>query len=193
MVGIYQSVTTGNNANLYSTLSTNTQYNTVNFTPSTFIKRIPDPRDLQDRTYRVRYVIDKDKTNPLPRDPISGFVLQPLNSDTTSFNLQRCFYIYDIEVVQAFERGVNDGIYYLTLLCGSIAPSQHLTSTIGSSHKTLMKFILHLTEIIQLPILLLQSSVADNVTIGLVNATDGAVPTLLKIQKIYYKGSNYSY
>ena len=68
-------------------------------------------------------MIDKDKTNPLPRDPISGFVLQPLNSDTTSFNLQRCFYIYDIEVVQAFERGVNDGIYYLTLLCGSIAPS----------------------------------------------------------------------
>ena len=29
--------------------------------------RIPDPRDLQDRTYRVRYVIDKDKSNPLPR------------------------------------------------------------------------------------------------------------------------------
>ena len=97
--------TTGNNANeIYSTLSNNTQYNTVNFTPSTFIKRIPDPRDLQDRTYRVTYVIDKDKSNPLPRDPISGFVLQPLNSDTTSFNLTKCFYIYDIEVVQPFER-----------------------------------------------------------------------------------------
>ena len=109
--------TTGNNANeIYSTLSNNTQYNNVNFTPSTFLKRIPDPRDLQDRTYRVRYVIDKDKSNPLPRDPISGFVLQPLNSDTTTFNLQKCFYIYDIEVVQAFERGVNDGIYYLKLL-----------------------------------------------------------------------------
>ena len=177
--GWYLSViadTTGNNANeIYQTLSTNTQYNNVNFTPSTFLKRIPDPRDLQDRTYRVRYVIDKDKTNPLPRDPISGFVLQPLNSDTTSFNLQRCFYIYDIEVVQAFERGVNDGIYYLTLLCGSIAPS--------ATNFDNRKFSQNVNEVYPTfdrdnpvadpnPAV----SVADNVTIGLVNATDGAVP-----------------
>ena len=64
--GWYLSVSSTNNE-IYTTLSTNAQYNTVNFTPSTFIKRIPDPRDLQDRTYRVRYVIDKDKSNPLPR------------------------------------------------------------------------------------------------------------------------------
>ena len=120
--GWYLTVSATNNA-IYTTLSTNTQYNNVNFTQTTFLKRIPDPRDLQDRTYRVRYVIDKDKTNPLPRDPISGFVMQPLNTDTTSYALQRAFYIYDIEIVQAFERGVNDGIYYLTLLCASIAPS----------------------------------------------------------------------
>ena len=44
--------------------------------------------DLQDETYRVRYVIDKDKTNPLPRDPISGYVMQPLNTDTTSLQLK---------------------------------------------------------------------------------------------------------
>ena len=81
--GWYLTVSATNNA-IYTTLSTNTQYNNVNFTPTTFLKRIPDPRDLQDRTYRVRYVIDKDKTNPLPRDPISGFVMQPLNTDTTS-------------------------------------------------------------------------------------------------------------
>ena len=177
----------------YSTLSNNTQYNTVNFTPSTFIKRIPDPRDLQDRTYRVRYVIDKDKTNPLPRDPISGFVLQPLNSDTTSFNLQRCFYIYDIEVVQAFERGVNDGIYYLTLLCGSIAPS--------ATNFDNRKFSQNVNEVYPTfdrdnpvadpnPAV----SVADNVTIGLVNATDGAVPTPAKDPKrSITKEAMYSY
>ena len=50
--GWYLSVSSVDNA-IYTTLSTNTTYNTVNFTPTTFLKRIPDPRDLQDRTYRV--------------------------------------------------------------------------------------------------------------------------------------------
>ena len=49
--------------------------------------------------------------------------MQPLNSDTTNYGLSKAYYIYDIEVVQKFERGVSDGIFYLTLLCGSIAPS----------------------------------------------------------------------
>ena len=167
---------------IYTTLSTNTQYNTVNFTPTTFLKRIPDPRDLQDRTYRVRYVIDKDKSNPLPRDPISGFVMQPLNSDTTSYNLQRAFYIYDIEVVQEFERGVNDGIYYLTLLCASITPT---TSNFDDR-----KFSQNVNEVYPTfdrdnPVAdpLAAVSVADNETIGLVSATDGASPTPAKDPK----------
>jgi hypothetical protein len=161
---------------IYTTLSTNTQYNTVNFTPTTFLKRIPDPRDLQDRTYRVRYVIDKDKTNPLPRPPISGYVMQPLNSDTTNYNLNRAFYVYDIEEVQAFERGVKDGIFYLTLLCASIAPS---TSNFNNR-----KFSQNVNEVyptfdrdnpVADPVAAV--SVADNETIGLVNSTDGATPT----------------
>ena len=179
--GWYLTVSATNNA-IYTTLSTNTQYNNVNFTPTTFLKRIPDPRDLQDRTYRVRYVIDKDKTNPLPRDPISGFVMQPLNTDTTSYALQRAFYIYDIEIVQAFERGVNDGIYYLTLLCASIAPS---TSNFDDR-----KFSQNVNEVYPTfdrdnPIAdpAAAVSVADNVTIGLVNATDGASPTPAKDPK----------
>ncbi len=174
--GWYLSVVSGTTNQIYTTLSTNTQYNTVNFTPTTFLKRIPDPRDLQDRTYRVRFVIDKDKTNPLPRDPISGYVMQPLNSDTTTYNLQRAFYIYDIEVVQPFERGVNDGIYYLTLLCASIAPS---TSNFDNR-----KFSQNVNEVYPTfdrdnPVAdpTKAVSVADNVTIGLVNATDGATPT----------------
>ena len=179
--GWYLSVSATNNA-IYTTLSTNTQYNNVNFTPTTFLKRIPDPRDLQDRTYRVRYVIDKDKTNPLPRDPISGFVMQPLNSDTTSYNLDKCFYIYDIEVVQEFERGVKDGIYYITLLCGSIAPT---TSNFDNR-----KFSQNVNEVYPTfdrdnPVADPDAavSVADNVTIGLVNATDGATPTPAKDPK----------
>ena len=173
--GWYLNVSSTDNQ-IYTTLSTNTQYNTVNFTPTTFLKRIPDSRDLSDRTYRVRYVIDKDKTNPLPRPPISGYVIQPLNSDTTSYNLNRTFYIYDIEEVQAFERGVNDGIYYLTLLCASIAPT---TSNFNNR-----KFSQNVNEVYPTfdrdnPLADPDAavSVADNETIGLVYATDGATPT----------------
>ncbi len=173
--GWYLAVDSTDNA-IYTSLSTNTQYNTVNFTPTTFLKRIPDPRDLQDRTYRVRYVIDKDKTNPLPRDPISGYVMQPLNSDTTSYSLNKAFYIYDIEIVQKFERGVADGIYYLTLLCASIAPT---TSNFNDR-----KFSQNVNEVYPTfdrdnPVAdpAASVSVADNETIGLVNSTDGASPT----------------
>ena len=173
--GWYLQVSSTNNG-IYTTLSTNTTYNTVNFTPTTFLKRIADGRDLADRTYRVRYVIDKDKTNPLPRDPISGYVMQPLNSDTTSYSLTKCFYIYDIETVQAFERGVNDGIYYLTLLCASIAPS---TSNFNDRFFSQNVNEVYPTFDRDNPVAdpNVAVSVADNETIGLVNATDGATPT----------------
>ena len=180
--GWYLSVSATNNT-IYTTLSTNTQYNTVNFTPTTFLKRIADGRDLQDRTYRVRYVIDKDKTNPLPRDPISGYVMQPLNSDTTAYSLQGTFYIYDIEVVQPFERGVADGIFYITLLYASVAPS---TSNFNNR-----KFSQNVNEVYPTfdrdnPVADPDAaiSVADNQTIGLVNATDGATPTPNKDPKL---------
>ena len=180
--GWYLSVSATDNS-IYTTLSTNTQYNTVNFTPTTFLKRIADGRDLQDRTYRVRYVIDKDKTNPLPRDPISGYVMQPLNSDTTAYALQGTFYIYDIEVVQPFERGVADGIFYITLLYASVAPS---TSNFNNR-----KFSQNVNEVYPTfdrdnPVADPDAaiSVADNQTIGLVNATDGATPTPNKDPKL---------
>ncbi len=179
--GWYLSVTADADPNsdtynkIYNTLTTNNDYNNVNFTPTTFLKRIADGRNLQDRTYRIRLVIDKDKTNPLPRDPLSGYVMQPLNSDTTSYNLQNTFYIYDIEVVQEFERGIADGIYYITLLYASVAPS---TSNFNNR-----KFSQNVNEVYPTfdrdnPVAdpLAAVSVADNQTIGLVNATDGATP-----------------
>jgi hypothetical protein len=173
--GWYLSVSSTENS-IYTTLSTNTTYNNVNFTPTTFIKRIADARDLQDRTFRIRLKIDKDKTNPLPRDPLSGYVMQPLNSDTTTYNLDKTFYIYDIEKTQEFERGVTDGIYYITLLCASIAPT---TSNFNNR-----KFSQNVNEVYPTfdrdnPVADPDASVsvADNETIGLVYATDGASPT----------------
>ena len=179
--GWYLSVSATSNT-IYTTLSTNTTYNTVNFTPSTFLNRIPDPRDLDDRTYRARYVIDKDKTNPLPRDPISGYVLQPLNTDTTSYKLGKCYYIYNIEVVQPFERGVKDGIYYITFLCASIAPS---TSNFNDRFFSQNVNEVYPTFDRDNPVAdpLAAISVADNQTIGLVNSTDGASPTPAKDPK----------
>ena len=175
--GWYISVATGTSNEIYTALATNsTDYGTVNFTPTTFLKRIPDSRDLQDRTYRVRYVIDKDKSNPLPRDPISGYVMQPLNSDTTNYNLDGVFYIYDIEVVQEFERGISDGIYYLTLLYASVAPT---TSNFDDRFFSQNVNEVYPTFDRDNPLGDPDSavSVADNQTIGLVNATDGATPT----------------
>ena len=175
--GWYISVATGTSNEIYTALATNsTDYGNVNFTPTTFLKRIPDSRDLQDRTYRVRYVIDKDKSNPLPRDPISGYVMQPLNSDTTNYNLDGVFYIYDIEVVQEFERGIADGIYYLTLLYASVAPT---TSNFDDRFFSQNVNEVYPTFDRDNPLGDPDSavSVADNQIIGLVNATDGATPT----------------
>ena len=173
--GWYLSVDSNENT-IYTTLSTNAQYNNVNFTPTTFIKRIPDPRDLQDRTFRIRLKIDKDKTNPLPRDPLSGYVVQPLNSDSTNYSLSKTYYIYDIEKIQEFERGVTDGIYYITLLCASIAPS--------AANFDNRKFSQNVNEVYPTfdrdnPVAdpTASVSVADNQTIGLVYSTDGATPT----------------
>lgn len=169
--GWYIQVSSTNN-DIYTTLTTNTQYNTVAFTPTTFIKRIPDARVLKDRIYRLRYVVDKDSF-PIPREPITGYVIQPRSSETSSPAYNRVFYIYEIEKVQAFERGVADGIYYLSYLCASIAPS---TSNFND-----FKFSQNVNEVY--PAFDRDNpnsdpsasvSIADNVTIGLVYGTDGS-------------------
>ena len=58
-----------------------------------------------------------------PRPPITGFVLQPRSSETNSPAYSKTYYIYATETYQEFERGVQDGIYYLTLLNASVSPS----------------------------------------------------------------------
>ena len=177
--GWYVSVNATNNQ-IYQTLSTNTvTYSNLSFTPTTFIKRVPDARNLTDRTYRVRYVIPRDQNPPLPRAPISGFVLQPYNTDNTNYNLQKVYYIYDQQEIQKFERGVSDGIYYLTLLCASISPT---TSNFDD-----FAFSQNVNEVYPAfdrdnpnddpdP----SVSVADNEVIGLVYGTDGASPVPAK-------------
>jgi hypothetical protein len=66
-----------------TTTTTNQIYNTIvglgtatlgNETASTFVKRKVDTRSIEDRIYKVRYVIPKEFTNARP--PQGGFVLQ---------------------------------------------------------------------------------------------------------------------
>ena len=87
----YLQVDNANNT-IYTTLQANSIYQNLGFTPTTFIRRIPDARDLNDRTYRFRYVLDKDAF-PIPRPPITGFVLQPRSSESNSPAYSKTYYI----------------------------------------------------------------------------------------------------
>jgi hypothetical protein len=160
---------------IYTTLVGNTKYNTVAFTPTTFIKRIPDARVLKDRIYRFRYVLDKDAF-PIPRAPITGFVMQPRSSEVNSPSYAKVYYVYEVETYQTFERGTADGIYYLTMLEASVSPT---TSNFND-----YKFSQQVTEVYPSfdrdnpnadPTA--SVSVADNIIIGQVYSTDGATPT----------------
>ena len=156
---------------IYTTLTTNTQFANAAFTPTTFIKRIPDARVLKDRIYRLRYVVDKDSF-PIPREPITGYVIQPRSSESSSPAYNKVYYIYEIDQIQKFERGVADGIYYLSYLCASIIPttsnfndfsfSQNVNEVYPAFDRDNPRADPNATV-----------SVADNVIIGLVYGTDG--------------------
>ena len=160
---------------IYNAIKTNTALSSLNFTPTTFIKRIADSRNLQDRTYRIRLVIPKEKTSPIPRNPLSGYVMQPLSGAGENNNLTNTFYIYDINVVQEYIRDSQDGIFYITLLYATVRPSvnnfrdRKFSQNVNEVYPTFDR-----DNPVADPAAAV--SVADNETIGLVSATDGATP-----------------
>tara|TARA_B100001248_G_scaffold69614_1_gene49191 strand:- start:772 stop:4347 length:3576 start_codon:yes stop_codon:yes gene_type:complete len=170
----YIQVDSANN-DIYTTLIANSQYQNLGFTPTTFIRRVPDARDLKDRIYRFRYVLDKDAF-PIPREPITGFVVQPRSSETNSPAFDKTYYIYEVEVYQAFERGTKDGIYYLTILNASVSPS---TSNFDDFAFSQYAVDVYPTFDRDNPVAdpAPAVSVADNDVLGKVTTTDGASPT----------------
>ena len=160
---------------IYTTLQANSLYQNLGFTPTTFIRRVPDARNLVDRIYRYRYVLDKDAF-PVPRVPITGFVLQPRSSETNSPAYSKTYYIYAVETQTVFERGVTDGVYYLTLLNASVAPS---TSNFNDFAFTQATVDLYPAFDRDNPIAdpAASVSIASNETLGSVTTTDGASPT----------------
>ena len=159
---------------IYTTLQANPLYQNLGYTPNSFVRRIPDSRNLVDRIYRYRYVLDKDAF-PVPRVPITGFVLQPRSSETNSPAYTKTYYIYSVETHQVFERGVTDGIYYLTLLNASVSPSTSNFNDFFFSQQTVDLYPAFDRDN---PVGDPQAavSVADNETLGLVYTTDGASP-----------------
>ena len=165
----------GANNTIYTTLQSNSIYQNLGFTPTTFIRRVPDARNLVDRIYRYRYVLDKDAF-PVPRVPITGFVIQPRSSETNSPAYTRTYYIYAVETYQEFERGVADGIYYLTLLNASVVPTTSNFDDFAFSQQTVDLYpAFDRDNPVADPAPSI--SIADNETLGLVKTTDGAQPT----------------
>ena len=170
----YLQVDNANNT-IYTTLQANSLYQNLGFTPTTFIRRVPDARDLTDRTYRFRYVLDKDAF-PIPRPPITGFVLQPRSSETNSPAYTKTYYVYDVETFQEFVIGETDGIYYLTLLSASVSP---ITSNFDDFEFSQQTVDIYPAFDRDNPVAdpAAAVSIADNEVLGLVRTTDGATPT----------------
>jgi hypothetical protein len=165
----------GNANTIYTTLQANPIYQNLGFTPTTFIRRVPDARNLVDRIYRYRYVLDKDAF-PVPREPITGFVIQPRSSETNSPAYSKTYYIYAVETYQEFVRGVQDGIYYMTLLNASVAPSTSNFNDFFFSQNTVDLYpAFDRDNPVSDPVAAV--SIADNEIIGDVITTDGASPT----------------
>ena len=170
----YLQVDSANN-DIYTTLIANSQYQNLGFSPTSFIRRVPDARDLKDRIYRFRYVLDKDAF-PIPREPITGFVVQPRSSETNSPAYDKTYYIYEVETHQEFERGVADGIYYLTFLNASVSPATSNFDDFAFSQQTVDLYpAFDRDNPVADPGPAI--SVADNDVLGLVRTTDGATPT----------------
>ena len=160
---------------IYTTLQANSLYQNLGFTPTTFVRRVPDARNLVDRIYRYRYVLDKDAF-PVPREPITGFVIQPRSSETNSPAFTKTYYVYAVETHIDFVRGVTDGVYYLTLLNASVSPSTSNFNDFAFSQATVDLYpAFDRDNPVADPSA--SVSIASNETLGVITTTDGASPT----------------
>ena len=106
-------------------------YGSALFTGASYISRIPDNRSSRDRTYRIRYEVDSSAAT-LQRDPINGYIVQPRNVPSGQ-SYDDVYYIYDIQTERELIKGNQNGIYYCTLIKGSISPSDANVSAFSFS------------------------------------------------------------
>ena len=156
---------------IHEHLATDNFYTNSLFTGAGFLRRVPDNRSSRDRTYRIRYVVDS-AASTLQRDPINGYIIQTRNVPTGQ-SYGNTYYIYDIEKAQELIKGNQNGIYYMTILNGSISPTDTNVNSFGFSQNINDLYpTLDKDNPVEDPGA--ATSVASNVTIGLVTTTDGA-------------------
>ena len=146
------------------------------FTGSAYTQRVADNRSSKDRTYRVRYVVSQSAA--LSREPINGYVVQLRNTSTTD-SYTKVYYIYDVTTAQELKKSEADGIYYMTVLKGSVVPTNGNLSgfsfgqNINNLYPTLDKD--NPTEDPSAAI-----SIASNTVVGLVETTNGTTEDLAR-------------
>ena len=151
-------------------LSTELFYENSLFTGSSYTQRIADNRSSRDRTYRVRYTVDEQSA--LSREPINGYVIQVRNATATTL-YSNVYYIYDIETAQELKKSQTPGIYYMTVIKGSISPTNgNLTAFSFSQNINNLYPVLDKDNPTEDPDE--ATSVASNTIVGLVETTNGS-------------------
>ena len=145
------------------------------FTGASYMQRIPDNRSSRDRTYRVRYEVDSSPS-ALSREPINGYVIQPRNVPTGQ-SYGDVYYIYDIKTEQELIKSVQNGIYYMTVIKGSVSPTNGNVDTFSFSQNINNLYpVLDKDNPTEDPNE--ATSIASNTIVGLVTTTDGSVEDL---------------
>ena len=151
-------------------LGTDTFYANALFTGASYMQRIPDNRSSRDRTYRVRYEVDSSPA-ALSREPINGYVIQPRNVPTGQ-SYGDVYYIYDIKTEQELQKSVQNGIYYMTVIKGSVAPTNSNVDTFSFS-QNINNLYPELDKDNPTEDPNEATSIASNTVVGLVTTTDG--------------------
>jgi hypothetical protein len=114
-----------------------------------------------------------DNNEPLSRDPINGYVFQTRSSQPND-DYGDVYYIYDIQKEQELKKSVQDGIYYMTVLKGSISPTNGNLSqfSFGQNINNLYP-VLDKDNPTEDPAE--ATSIASNTIVGLVQTTNGTV------------------
>ena len=142
------------------------------FTGASYMQRIPDNRSSRDRTYRVRYEVDSSPS-ALSREPINGYVIQPRNVPTGQ-SYGDVYYIYDIKTEQELIKSVQNGIYYMTVIKGSVSPTNGNVDTFSFSQNINNLYpVLDKDNPTEDPNE--ATSIASNTIVGLVTTTDGSI------------------
>ena len=156
---------------IHEHLGSDTFYTNALFTGASYMQRVPDNRSSRDRTYRVRYEVDSSPS-ALSREPINGYVIQPRNVPTGQ-SYGDVYYIYDIKTEQELIKSVQNGIYYCTVIKGSVSPTNANVNTFAFSQNINNLYpVLDKDNPLEDPGE--ATSVASNTVVGLVTTTDGS-------------------